>query len=848
MFRLFFAVAASFLFSMLGWAQNTDADTTSDYIKARGIVQDEENLQPLPYATIAVVCYSGENPRDTLRQVVDDNGRFEIALPPRDKYSFSAQFVGMKSQPAEFTREKLQTAGLVRLSMVNDENMLDEVTITAEKPLVRLGNDRIAYNVKDDPISKSLNLRDMMSRVPLVTIDGEGDLQVKGSKDFQIYLNGRPSTFISSNPKEVLRSIPASSIQSIEVITNPGVEYDASGASVILNIITEKNLNLKGILATVSAGSMAHQGFFESANITAAFGKASLNIGFSGFEYWRKKWDTYTLDETTWQQEISKSHNKMDKLTSRMYTVDVGFNYEFDKKNLLSTGFTFNHMGYRFYGGEIETKTFDSKDLDHPLYSTNTRTENNHREYNYEARIDYQHSFSRPKEQIVFSYLFVHNPTVSSDTTRLRYMGHLEEESPVLEGSIFSQNNTSLDEHTGQVDYTLPFNELHTLYTGLKYIHRRGSSNPIYNSPKDQEGFFKTMGYGSEAPMSYLQEVFAAYAKYRLSLEKFDFTLGARYEGGDQKVNYLENFSHTFHDFVPEVGASYSFSPQLQLKASYNLRVKRPTIQQLNPYTQNNGGNTINQGNIRLRNELQHNAEFSLGSYGQKLVLQASLDARYVRNPIASVTRTYENNSGMLLSTFENIGYARGVGSNLFLRYSPIKWFNLIVNSSARFDDFYGGEALVPSTQEIYERKNSGWSGQAFTILNFMLPRSWDISVVGGMFSLQPTLSTSTQFGWVHNFTVSKKLLDGNLNIFGAVTNPFMKFYKIKFKTFGPGFEKETLIQQRALVINIGLSYTFGELKSPIKKVEKTIENTDLSETKEAGQVDNKGTGNPMRQ
>jgi TonB-dependent Receptor Plug Domain. len=131
---------------------------------------------------------------------------------------------------------------------------LKGVEIVAQKPLVKTEIDKLAYNIEDDPDSKTSSTLEMLRKVPMVTVDGEDKIQVNGSTKFKVYINGKPNNMISSNPTEVLKSMPANSIKSIEVITNPGAKYDAEGISGILNIITVGK-GMQGYTATFNAGA-----------------------------------------------------------------------------------------------------------------------------------------------------------------------------------------------------------------------------------------------------------------------------------------------------------------------------------------------------------------------------------------------------------------------------------------------------------------------------------------------------------------------------------------------------------------------------------------------------------------
>ena len=135
---------------------------------------------------------------------------------------------------------------------------LQEVEVVKQKSLVKSDIDKITYNIEDDPDSKSNSILEMLRKVPMVTVDGEENIQVNGSSSFKVYVNNKPNQMMTNNPKEVLKSMPANSIKRIEVITNPGPKYDAEGVGGILNIITHGQ-GVEGYTATFS-GNVSNRG------------------------------------------------------------------------------------------------------------------------------------------------------------------------------------------------------------------------------------------------------------------------------------------------------------------------------------------------------------------------------------------------------------------------------------------------------------------------------------------------------------------------------------------------------------------------------------------------------------
>ena len=156
---------------------------------------------------------------------------------------------------------------------------LQGVEVVKQKSLVKSDIDKITYDIESDPDSKSNSILEMLRKVPMVTVDGEDNIQVNGSSSFKIYVNNKPNQMMSNNPKEVLKSMPANSIKKIEVITNPGPKYDAEGVGGILNIITH-NQGIEGYTATFS-GNVSNRGAGGGVYATVKSGKLTLSTDYN---------------------------------------------------------------------------------------------------------------------------------------------------------------------------------------------------------------------------------------------------------------------------------------------------------------------------------------------------------------------------------------------------------------------------------------------------------------------------------------------------------------------------------------------------------------------------------------
>ena len=249
--RLLLLLLFVFTAVMTGWAQNS---ATPSYI-IKGVLLDSLTQEGEPYATIKITK-KGAPDKAIKMAVTGASGKFQEKLnAAAGDYVITISSIGKAVITREFTlKPSVKVIDLGTMLSAEATNELKGVEVVAQKPLVKVDVDKIEYNIEDDPDSKSNSILEMLRKVPLVTVDGEDNIQVNGSSSFKVHVNGKPNNMMSNNPKEVLKSMPANSIKYIEVITSPGAKYDAEGVGGILNIVTVGG-GFEGYTATFRANA-----------------------------------------------------------------------------------------------------------------------------------------------------------------------------------------------------------------------------------------------------------------------------------------------------------------------------------------------------------------------------------------------------------------------------------------------------------------------------------------------------------------------------------------------------------------------------------------------------------------
>ena len=598
---------------------------TAQNVTVKGKLVSADDKAGLPYVTISVARES--NPANIVKRLAtQENGTFSTALTP-GKYIFIFHFVGMNGLKKLVEVSTSQNPlDLGEIAMDESSIELEEVSVTAQKPLVKVEIDKLTYSAKDDPESSTSNVLDLLRKVPLVTVDGEDEIQLKGSSNFKIYLNGKPSNMISGNPSQVLKSMPANSVKDIEVITDPGVKYDAEGVGGIINIVTDKRVD-DGYSGSVGANGDTFGGYGGNAYLATRYGKFGFT-GNSGYYYHKRPESESGFTREEFSPQNLLTLNGKNKSDGGGLFLSGALSFEPDTLNL------FNLSGSR-YGGKFKSHSMqEALSSGARPYSYNTRSNSTVEYGGMSLSADYQRSFKRKGEMLTISYRFEDNPNDSE------YDSEYENVTGVFyytDGyKLRSVNNAGGKEHTGQLDYVNPLNGKHSIETGLKYIFRDNTSRADHTFFDTEEGVWKP-DVSRKNDLDHTQNITSGYAGYGFKSGKTGVKLGFRGEYTQQEIHFMGSQLDTivqtnFFDLVPSVTLSYQLGMTRTLRGGYNMRISRPGIWYLNPYVNDVDPNNISYGNPNLDAEKQHNFNINYGAFSQKLNFNVTLSYAFARN------------------------------------------------------------------------------------------------------------------------------------------------------------------------------------------------------------------------
>lgn len=824
------SMALIVMLALCAKAQNTQHSYT-----ITGVVADSVTHEGEPYATLTIA--RADSAAKPVKQALTDiKGRFSISSSGTGSYLLMVRSMGRKPMQRAYTVDATtRTIDLGTLLLQDGGNQLETVEVVAYKPLVKADVDKIAYSVEDDPEANTNTVIEMLKKVPMVTVDGQDNIRVNGNSSFKIYVNGKPNNMMTKNPKEVLKSMPASSIKKIEVITNPGPKYDAEGVGGILNIVTEGK-GPEGYNATFS-GRANNSSYGGGLYATVKQGKLTMSVNYNASSNHSPKGYTYSdrsqigTDGTVTSSTVADGYTKGH---SQWQGGDVEASYEIDTLRLITGSFSLSKFTSK--RDALNTAFSTVPATGQRLYGYRSPSHSKENWDDYSASLDYQRSFSVKDRLLTLSYRLESSPSTSDS----RYLYTDREAADDWQTFIDRMRDQRMDgdentmEHTFQIDYTTPFAKHHTWEAGVKYILRRNKSdNDRYNlgtGDKDE-----TYDSDNSSHYRHHNDILAAYTGYGLTLDKWSARLGLRYEHTLQKVEYLlgrgTNFHKNFDDLVPSARLGYKFSDATNLSLGYKMRINRPGIWYLNPYLDDRIPDAISQGNPNLDTEKSHAVDLQFSSYNSKLTYTLTGTYRFVNNSIESVDRLVNdrdieglpNPTGkdVIYSSYANIGHIQYAGLMAYANWTPITNTRITLNGSVGYSHMSDGQSL----------RNHGWCTNIDASLQQTFAKTWIFNASYYVQTPQPTLQgKDARYQW-YNFSLSKSFMDKRLTLTAYIINPFGKrYFCYRSETVANNFRTTASSSWCQLYYGVSVRFRIGKLKASVKHTERTVENNDVKQ------------------
>lgn len=786
----------------VAFAQNT---VSNNIIKGRLI--DSLTQKPTEFVTITLQSASSHQVKAAISKA---DGGFAFTGIQSGKFTVSFSLLGYVKKSIDVTVDGNKVLNMGNVSLSSSSVQMKTVSVTAAKPLIKQEADRIAYDIQADPASKFNNVLEMMRKVPLLSVDGEDNVQLSGSSAYRIFINGKPSSLLERNPKDVLKSMPASSIQKIEVITTPSSKYDAEGLAGIINITTNKTID-DGYNGNINFNERFPSGGPSvGGSFTTKSGKLGLSA-FGGGSLSNTPLTTNDIFRTSTDVPISTLfQNGNRKSDGKNAYLGMELSYEIDSLNLLSGQFNIN--GSNGTGNSFQNSVLRNNATITQQYDLLNNNDNDGK--GADLAFNYQKGYRRNKNQLTtFSY---------------RYYGFSNNQnaSQLFSNTVnytlpnFQQANKSvMGEHTVQLDQVYPLKKLN-IEAGAKMIIRLNESDFEYLS-EDAGGNYlvdplKTNTFNNR------QTILAAYNSYQYNIAKWSLKAGIRVEHTDISADFMTTASQvkqSYFNLVPAVALSRRFKTT-GITFGWNQRIQRPGINQLNPFVDRSNPTFETAGNPNLRPTTGNQVRFGF-DWSTKGSLFVGLAYNWIQGLIFPVS-AYNETTGITRTTYENTGSAKALGGNVGYNYPLSKAWSLSFNGNL----MHGWATGVSNGQPI---KNQGFMYNVNIASNLKLNDGWragvNFSANGGQLTVQQQSNAYISTA----FNVSKDIIKDKLTFSAFTNNPFSRYRVNTTNSFGPNFNQVSRDQQNFSAFGASLNYKFGKLKEAIKKNKRGINNDDVS-------------------
>lgn len=766
--------------------------------KLTGVLTDSLTTKPVPYATVALK----DGTKLVTGTTTDEQGSFTLANLPLGNYSLVVSYVGYRTAtlPVSLTAARpVGELGSIRLAA--ESKTLGEVTVTGQKALVEDKGDRLVYNAEKDISNAGGTAADVLRKVPTLSVDLNGNVQMRGNGNIKVLVNGKPSAMMARNLADALRQMPADLIKSVEVITSPGAKYDAEGSAGVINIITKKAL--RGFNGSVNAAASVY-GRQLGTNLTAKGKKLGLSLSANVHQY-RNIRETESV-RTTLVDGVPAGglfqSNKGDNTGTGGFG-EMSLDYDPDSTSRLNL--SLNVWGGDWpSGSRIINRLTDASGAEVAAFGNDTRFNNPFG--NGQLDLGYTKSFKKKEQEFSLLGQFSRMPDNYFYETDRYPLPEPERITSRQRSTNYSRNK----EYTVQTDYTHPITRngpkdttTFKIEVGAKTILRDIGSEFRVEESLDGSPFVPDPSQAND--FDYVQRVYSGYTSLRMDTRrKWSFNLGARLEHTDIDGDFVTTNTRVasqYTNLIPSLTVSKGIKTHT-VKASYTQRIQRPLIWFLNPWRNESDSLNVFTGNPYLDPELNHAVELSHSVTTKKGVsVNSAFYWRFTDNAIEYLATVEPN--GVSVMSPRNIAQRATYGVNLNASGQLSKDWTFNGGADVRYQEL---------SSPALGQRNGGLIGRFNLNTTYKFPKDITMQADGnydtGWISLQ---GRGTGFYW-YNFSAKREFWSKKASLTLGVSNPFSRGVRQTFRQSAPTFTNESRNFFVTRNVRLAFEWRFGQM------------------------------------
>lgn len=787
------------LFLLFGNVMQADGKNSQLIIHIR----DSHSGEPLSYVQIDI-----RNTHDSLVCFSDTAGTCQVELPDGE-YDILFGLLGYDKLQRHIKIIQHQS---LDISLSANTKELDGVTVFARKRMIKLSDKGIVYDISKDAGVQALNLLDAINHVPLVNVTPNGNITVKGSSAYSIYLNGKPYRMAQYDPQTVLRSFPVSTVGKVEVITRLDGRYDGETGDAVINIITSRH-HFNNWSLTLNGNSNTLPKAGAGISLVGTQKKIDFLVGYN-YSYDGQR-NQPVESSGIYSTPDSYQQNTASGISDgkwRTHTLRTMMVFNIDSLNSL---YVDGHAMIKQTDMSTDwSQTFTDRKLTEPLH-TAFLSEHNNTAGTFETNLLYRKMFrkDKSKEHWMAGYRYTYNPDIRNFNQT--YTDNTDSEQK-------SRNKThgGLNEHSLTASITLVDNDAQFLQIGGKQIFRKGAiDTEMLLLNQNNEWVTEKDESSSLDQIHYRQDVSAAYASYSLSVKDFTFDTSLRWEYTHMKMLFPKmeeaGFSKTFGNMIPYIGVSYQRGNS-SLSLSYNGGMVRPDILMLNPFKTFSSQYKAEMGNPELESSYINTVDASYMTYSNTVFLSCGFTYKHQNRPIV-LYPSYSEEYHRYLSQYMNINSLDDYRMNFYGNYKPVLPLSLTLTGDFgwyRMKDHAGA-------------CDDGKSYNITFMCDVSLKNQWTLSLqYGNYLNMHPIWNRSHSFN-IYSCSISKSFLKNALNVRAVINSPFDKFTEIREQNLLPSFSGSQTNFMRARAFGIDITYTLQKGTHKEIKRDRTLKSDD---------------------
>jgi len=709
--------------------------------KVSGKVVDSEG-KPLPFATIV-----GSIPQEAQAftgTTSDEEGNFSLSFPRNGRYAISIEFIGYQTY-----KKTIEIAGkdisLGTITLRQDAKTLEEVQVVAEKETMQTGIGTLTYEVSKDLVNVGGSATDVLRNIPSVQVDENGAISLRGSQNVTILINGKQSALTGTGRQALLERIPASSIERIEVITNPSARYDADGGAGIINIILKRPQN-RGLNGTAQLSIGNYDRYNTGIDLNYQTPKWNIYGSLNGRQDTRigkitVRRENFLPNATPFLNQNTNSYRMQ-----RSGTATAGIEHFINDKQSLRLegvyGLEDSYQNRNLYNASLDA----NRQMTDYFYRYSWENEN---ENNYGISLNYDWRI-KGSEHNLTAYAS-YNQNMGTQGSNFEENRFLADGTP--KGEDFLQQSSDDNRNSMwvfQMDYKRPLQKNMKIESGAKSIIRLINRNFLLQDQINNEW---TTNFNFSNEFRYQEQVHAAYALWAAKLGKWEMETGLRAEQTyteSKLLNTGETFRLDYFNLFPSAALVYNIDGAKKVKATYSRRINRPPFRSLNPFRSFSNPLIQRSGNPFLRPELTHSVEIGYQQDWNKFNITVNTFYKYTQNVIQDILGQQRGDTVVYFP--QNVASSKNYGGELIFNFQPSRQLNWNISGS-----YY---RLIIDGRNLDESVlNDNYAWDVRTMLTLSLPGDWRLQ--GNLFYRSPLVTAQgTRFAFFMNgIGVSKKIL-----------------------------------------------------------------------------------------